>query len=249
VKKPSLLHAFAEPVRASGEYATSLGLFPFLRLLPSGDGHPVLTLPGFMATDRSTRPLRRLLTALGYPTSGWGLGRNVGPTQRAIETMPLLLERMVDEAGAKASIVGWSLGGIYARHLATLTPELVRSVVTMGTPVRREVREASNAQALFDSLKAIHLPGLPILDDGEPLEVPVTAMYTRSDGIVHWETCIVQDAPNAENLRVRGSHVGLGFNPAVAYIVADRLAQPEGAWRPFTAPAAYRSIITADHAV
>lgn len=245
MKRPPLLRAIAEPVRASGEYATSIGLFPLRRMLPPGDGQPVIVLPGLAATDRSTAPLRRLLRSLGYQASGWGLGRNMGPTERVMGEMPGLLDRMAEESGRKVSLVGWSLGGIYARTLAARRPRLVRSIVTLGTPVRAEVHTASNATPLFNALGAFHVRGHPLLDDGEPLEVPVTAVHTRSDGIVHWETCLVQEAPHTENLRVRGSHTGLGFNPAATFIVAERLALPEGVWRPFEAPAAYRGIITA----
>ncbi len=158
--------------------------------------------------------------------------------------MPELLDRLADEAGEPVSIVGWSLGGIYARHLAAHTPKLVRVVVTLGTPVRSEVHGTSNASPLFQALKAIHVPGHPMLDGGQPLAVPVTAVHTRSDGIVRWETCLIEDAANTENLRVRGSHTGLGFNPAAGYIIADRLAQPAGEWAPFTPPPPYRRIIT-----
>ena len=244
MKKPSLVSALSEPLRASGEFATSVGLLPFRSRLPPGEPHSVLVLPGFMATDRSTVPLRRLLSSLGYDTHGWGLGRNFGPTERVARDMPLLLDRIADSANQPVSIIGWSLGGIYARQLAARTAEQVRVVVTLGTPVRNEVRAASNAQGLFDRLGAFHAPGHPLLDDGDPLAVPVTAVHTRADGVVHWETCLVRDAPNAENLRVTGSHTGLGFNPAVAYIIADRLAQPIGHWVRFSAPAPYQRIIS-----
>lgn len=244
MRRPSILRAIAEPVRATGEFATSLGLRPFSRLLPSGDGHPVLVLPGFMAGDGSTAALRQLLRSLGYEAHGWGLGRNIGPTERILHGLPELLSRISSESGRPVSLVGWSLGGIYARHMAAHTPHQVRLVVTLGTPVRSEVHDTSNASPLFQALRAIHVPGHPMLDGGQPLGVPVTAVHTRSDGIVHWETCLVENAPNTENLRVRGSHTGLGFNPAVAFIIADRLAQPEGVWQQFEAPPPYRRIIT-----
>lgn len=244
MRRPSILRAIAEPVRATGEFATSLGLRPFSRLLPPGDGHPVIVLPGFMAGDGSTAALRQLLGSLGYEPHPWGLGRNIGPTMKILNGLPELLSRVAAESGRAVSLVGWSLGGIYARHLAAHTPHLVRFVITLGTPVRSEVHDASNASPLFQALKAIHVPGHPMLDGGQPLSVPVTAVHTRSDGIVHWETCLVEDAPNAENLRVRGSHTGLGFNPAVGFLIADRLAQPKGAWTPFEAPTPYRRIIT-----
>ena len=244
MKRPSILKAIADPVRATGEFATSLGLLPFSRLLPSGDGHPVLVLPGFMGGDGSTRTLRQFLKSLDYQPHGWGLGRNIGPTEKVLNELPELLERIAADAGTQASLIGWSLGGVYARHLAAHAPGFVRFVVTLGTPVRSEVHGASNASPLFEALRATHVPGHPMLDSGHPLSVPVTAVHTRSDGIVHWETCLIEDAATAENLRVRGSHIGLGFNPAVGYIIADRLGQPAAEWAPFEAPGPYRRIIT-----
>lgn len=244
MKRPGIIHALSEPMRASGEYATSFGLMPFHRFLPDGDGHPILVLPGFMASDRSTTQLRRLLRRLGYETHPWGLGRNIGPTERVVDELPRLLEGIGDRSGRRVSLVGWSLGGVYARHLAASWPSLVRFVVTLGTPVRREVQGASNASVLYDSLRAVHVPGHLLLDDGAPLEVPVTAVHTRADGIVHWETCLVRPASNAENLRVRGSHIGLGYNPAVSYLIADRLAQTEDDWQPFEPGPPYGRVIT-----
>ena len=196
-----------------------------------------------MATDRSTLPLRRVLQSLGYEVHGWGLGRNVGPTDRVSQRMPERLESLKDTTGSKVRLVGWSLGGVYTRHLAARRPDLVESVVTLGTPVQSAVTDASNAHALFRMLSPIHAPGHPLLDEGAPLEVPVSAIHTRSDGIVHWETCIVEAADNAENLRISGSHTGLGFNPAVVFTVADRLAQPDGVWARFEVPRFYRGII------
>ncbi|NNF64025.1 MAG: alpha/beta fold hydrolase [Acidimicrobiia bacterium] len=245
MKRPSIISALAEPARASGEFVTSVGLLPFYRLLPRGDGHPVLVLPGFMAADGSTSPLRLVLTALGYETHPWGLGRNMGPTERVMDGMPELLHRIAGEAGRSVSIVGWSLGGVYGRDLAARHPDLVRSLVTLGTPTRPAVRYTSNAAPLYNALRNFHASDRDRFDDGEPLERPVTAIHTRSDGIIHWKTCLIRETANSENLRVRGSHVGLGHNPAVIYIIADRLAQPEGRWTPFVAPAAYRRVVTA----
>lgn len=248
MKRPGFFTAIAEPFRSTGEFATSVGLLPFVPVLPKGDGHPVLVLPGFLATDGSTAWLRRLLGGLGYRTYGWGLKRNLGPTEDVVNGLPALVDSIAQDAGERISVIGWSLGGIYARHLGARTPDLIRSVVTMGTPVRRDVRELSNASPAFDALRTTHVPGYPLLDDGVPLPTPVTAMHTRSDGVVPWKACLVESAPNAENLRVRGSHIGLGHNPAVIYVVADRLAQPDGGWRPIHIPSPYRRIITTEDA-
>ncbi len=243
LKRPSVVRALAEPIRATGEYVTYMGLLPFRRFLPPGDGHPVLVLPGFMASDASTVPLRRLLASLGYEVHGWGFGINVGPTEKVVDEMPRLLRRISEEAAAKVSLVGWSLGGVYARHLARTTTDVVRVVVTLGTPTKPEVHSSSNAAPMYRALSVVHVDGVPRLNDA-PLPVPVTALHSRSDGIVDWRACLIQESPTTENLRVRGSHMGMGHNPAAAYVVADRLAQPEGAWKPFTAPAPYRRIVT-----
>lgn len=243
VRKPPLVNALVDPVRAGGELATSVGLMPFLRLLPAGDGHPVLVLPGFMASDTSTIPLRTFLRSKGYAVSAWDLGRNLGPTAAVMEGMPALLRRIVDNDGRKASIVGWSMGGIYARWLARNHPDRVRQVVTMGTPVRPAVERNSNASTLFDYLRPYHEEGHPGLDDGVPLDVPTTAIHTRSDAIVPWETCLIDPGAQSENVRVSGSHSGLGFNPAALYVVADRLALEVGAWLPLKVRRWARSVV------
>jgi pimeloyl-ACP methyl ester carboxylesterase len=238
-----LLGTLLEPMRAGGELATTLSLAPFRARLPKGDGHGVVMLPGFMATDRSTEPLARLLRSLGYDARGWQLGRNLGPTGRVVAGLPELLDRVAASTDARVTLIGSSLGGVYARLLAARSPDLVRSVITLGTPVRSEVEQASNANTLYRALGPFHTLGLGF-DEGVALGVPTTAVHTRTDSIVHWRTCLVEDAPDTENLRVFGSHTGLGWNPAVLYLIADRLAQPEGTWAPFDAPLPYGRIIT-----
>ena len=111
---------------------------PLLSLLPKGDGHPVLVLPGFMASDSSTSPLRKLLADLGYATFGWGLGRNVRIDQRRLREMEQLLLQIYQETGRKVSLVGWSLGGVFARELAKLQPDAVRQVISLGSPIHRD---------------------------------------------------------------------------------------------------------------
>lgn len=243
-RKPPLVGALVDPVRAGGELATSVGLMPFLRLLPAGDGHPVLVLPGFMASDASTLPLRTFLRGKGYAVSAWDLGRNLGPTPEVMAGLPKLLRQIVREHGRTASVVGWSLGGVYARWLARTHPARVRHIVTLGTPVRQVVETTSNASGLFNYLRPYHDDDHPGLDDGEPLPVPATAVHTRSDAIVPWETCMIEPGANSENIRVAGSHTGLGFNPAALYVVADRLAQPIDGWRPLKVRRWARSLVT-----
>ena len=196
VKRPPLFAALIEPVRAGGEFATTTVLIPMMPMLPQGDGHPVIVLPGFMGADGSTNRARSFLSRLGYPAYRWGLGRNLGPTAQVMTGLPRLLESTYRTHGRTVSIVGWSLGGVYARHLAAKFPEMIRLVVTLGSPVHPEVEVASNASALYNRLKQLHVDDIDLFVGGAPLPVPVTAVFTQSDSIVHWETCIIEELPS-----------------------------------------------------
>ena len=123
-RPPHRLLALAEG-RAVFELASFYATRQLLGMLPRGDGHPVLVLPGFMASDSSTRPMRRLLKDLGYDAYGWGLGRNVRVDLARVHEMERLLLDIHEKTGRKVSIVGWSLGGVFARELAKLHPDLV----------------------------------------------------------------------------------------------------------------------------
>jgi pimeloyl-ACP methyl ester carboxylesterase len=205
-----------------------------------GDHHPVLVLPGFTADDRSTLPLRWFLRGQGYWTHGWHLGANMGPTTRVMDGLRARLTDVYEHQSKKVSVVGWSLGGIYARALARERPDMVRDVITLGTPFRMSESGRSAVSALWDSVSWRFAPEVELLllpeDDKPVLPVPATSIYTKTDGIVRWYTCIDKPGPLRESIEVRGSHSGLGFNPAVLYAVADRLAQPEDRWRPFRPP-------------
>jgi len=131
IAPPSRLLLLAEG-RALWEAGAAVALWPLLQLAPRGDGHPVLVLPGLVATDMSTKLLRRYLQSRGYDAQGWGLGRNLGPRGGIEDGMVRKLEAMQAESGRKVSLIGWSLGGVYARLLASSRPELVRSVTTLG---------------------------------------------------------------------------------------------------------------------
>jgi pimeloyl-ACP methyl ester carboxylesterase len=197
-------------LRAGVEIGAGLAALPWLRMAPRGDGHAVLVLPGLGASDDSTRMLRGVLRDRGYVAEGWGLGRNLGPRAGVEHALLDTLDRMSDESGRTVSLVGWSLGGLYASVLASRRPQGVRSVVTLGSP--------------------LHRPGAT---DRPTPPVPTSSIYTRSDEIVPWRCSIVKEGDESENIEVVGSHLGLGFNPAVLFAVSDRLAQAEGQWKPF----------------
>ncbi len=235
---PSWLLALFEAPRALSEAGSLLPARSFLQGLEPGDGHAVLTLPGFLASDRSTRVLRRYLAHWGYAAHRWDLGRNFGPLQDA-DLEGALDDRLAAihaESGRKVSLVGWSLGGLLARELARRQPELVRNVITLGSPLGDP--KATNAWRLYEMLSGYRVSDAEIREriEGfrEPVPgVPTTAVYSKSDAVVSWEIARLPAGDSVESIGVQGSHLGMGYNPAVLYLVADRLRQQEGDWRPF----------------
>ncbi len=234
-RPPHRLLAMAEG-RAMFELASFYATRHLLGLLPRGDGHPVLVLPGFMASDASTRPMRRLLKDLGYDAYGWKLGRNVRVDLQRVHEMERLLLDIHQKTGRKVSIVGWSLGGVFARELAKLHPDLVRQVVTLGSPIHDD-RRHTNASRLFEWLngkepEVVRHGRFTGLHKAPP--VPTTSVLTKTDGVVHWRGSVQgPDHAQTENIVVHASHCGLGVNPSVMVVLADRLKQPEGEWQPF----------------
>ena len=230
---PSRLLMLAEG-RALWEAGATLATWPLLQTAPRGDHHAVLVFPGLIASDGSTKLLRRYLESLGYEAHGWGLGRNLGPRAGIEGGMVRRLQELYERHnGRKVSLVGWSLGGVYARMLANLYPDMVRNVVTLGSPLRGHaystnawrVYEFVSGQKSHDPERMQHVTATP--------SMPVTSIYSRSDGVVAWQCSLTEPGPQSENIEVLASHVGLGAHPAVLYALADRLAQPGGEWKPF----------------
>ena len=233
IKPPSKLLFLAEG-RAVWEAWATVALWPALQKAPRGDGHPVLVLPGLAASDASTTLLRRYLKNRGYDARGWGQGRNLGPRPGVEEGMTDLLHRMQAQSGRKVSLVGWSLGGVYARLLASKFPDMVRNVITLGSPIAGAPR-ATNAWRLYEKVSGDRADNEERWQHIRPTPaVPTTSIYSRTDGVVAWPCSIEKTGHQAENVEVLGgSHLGMGANPAVLYALADRLAQPEGQWKPF----------------
>lgn len=231
--------------RAALEYANWRTTLPLLRRLPTGDGHPVLVLPGFTAADRSTAQLRWLLRELGYRTYGWRLGANLGPTPNIVEGLARRVERIRHTNDERPiSLIGWSLGGIFARLLVRENPEYFRQVITLGSPFRTRVGDRSAVSHLWESLSPLHdQEFMRAFEDHDrpPLQIPATSVYSRTDGVVNWRLCLEAKSAISENIEVFGSHSGLGFNTSVAYVLADRLSQDEGDWRRFRAPLLLRA--------
>jgi pimeloyl-ACP methyl ester carboxylesterase len=234
LRKPSRFLLFSE-WRWMFEYGSSLAAIPALFGAKRGDGHAVLVIPGFLAGDMSTDMLRRFLTFLGYQTYGWDLGNNFGGVYAMRSKLRARLAEIAERSGRKVSLVGWSLGGVYARDLALSMPDSVRYVITMGSPFSNDL-SATNAGRLYEFLSGESITTAEPADLERlagSLPMPTTSFYTKTDGIVNWRTCLVDACERAENVEVYASHIGLGVNPAVLWAIADRLAQPEGEFSEF----------------
>jgi pimeloyl-ACP methyl ester carboxylesterase len=230
--------------RALAELAALPWFVPLLMAAPRGDGHPVLLLPGFMGSELSLAVLERFLRQRGYAAETWGLGRNVGFHPKHATALEQKIRYMHHKTGRKVSLVGWSLGGVFALYGAHQAPECVRSVVTLGSPLSVDPEGSASpplVKAMYRLIAhpmgtAAHSmqPRARLLRERQQLPMPLSCLYSLGDGVVPpQEATIDGDPTRHENIRVPGSHVGLGVNALVLWIVADRLAQPEGQWQPF----------------
>ena len=247
--KPPSRTLLALEVRAIQELGAFIGALPLLSLTPRGDGHPVLVLPGLIASDASTQPLRSFLRNKGYVADGWAQGRNRGPRPGVEDKMLDQIRRTADAHGRKISLIGWSLGGIYARRLAKEVPEYVRGVITLGSPFACPPY-ATNAWRVYEAASGLKVTDAYVHHTGplsEPPPVPTTSIYSRTDGVCAWQGCRDEPGPRVENIEIEASHCGMGHHPAAVFAIADRLAQKEGEWKPFHRKG-WRSLVYPDPA-
>ena len=219
--------------RAPWEFAASIVAAPWLRKLPMGDGHRVLVLPGLAANDLTTLPMRAFLKDRGYQPSPWDQGLNLGPRAGVLDALRARVRELFELDRKKISLIGWSLGGVYARELAKEMPAMIRCVITLGSPFAGPP-QATNAWWLFERVSGHPEPDAEMqaaLRLAPP--VPTTSIYSRTDGIVAWQCSLNPPGPLAENIEVHASHIGLGLNPLAMMAIADRLAQDPKRWQPF----------------
>lgn len=226
LEPPSSSHVIRE-ARGLVELPRLLLRFPSLARQPRGNGEPVLVLPGYGAGDGSTMILKGYLRLLGYRARGWGLGKNRGAVG---DSLPRLLRRLGNlsrRSQQKVTIIGWSFGGYLARELARERPDLVRLVVTLGTPVvggpKYTVAAESYRKRGID-IEAIAAE-VEQRDRMGNLEVPVVAIYSRRDAIVAWQACIDRKTSRIEHVEVKSTHLGFGFSADVYKVIAQRLAR------------------------
>ena len=227
-----------EAPRLAGELAASYAIDMVAPRRPSGDGRPVLVIPGFSATDGMTGRLRSHLKRHDFRVHGWGQGSNIGLTDRKVDGLIDRFEDIRKRYDEPVSIVGWSFGGVLARWLAHTYPGDVRQIVCLGSPWRAD-GERTRATGMFERSRRKH----GVSDRAEPMiellrgpvPVPCTAVYSKTDGIVPWRGCAVETVafPAAENVAVPSSHVGMVANPLVLDVVVDRLCQDPDDWQEF----------------
>jgi pimeloyl-ACP methyl ester carboxylesterase len=234
LKAPNALLLMMEG-RAPWEYAAMLAATPWLRRLPKGDGHPVIVFPGLGAADFTTIPLRNFLESQGYVAYPWQQGFNFGPREGVVDGVLDKVRSVYRQHQRPVSLIGWSLGGIYAREAAKELAEMTRCVITLGSPFTGHPK-ASNAWRFYEFVSGHSTDDLEVFEQvRQPPPVPTTSIYSKTDGIVAWQCSVNEVGPLTENIGVHASHVGMGMNPVAMYAIADRLAQDPRNWKPFDA--------------
>jgi pimeloyl-ACP methyl ester carboxylesterase len=228
LKPPHMLLALSDAPRAIADMTFLVLASPLLKKMPKAKSpHSVMVLPGFLGDDKGNQPLVRFLRGLGYNASGWQQGRNLGTTSFSEEALQKTMTELAEKSNGKVSLVGHSLGGIYAREIAKMAPETIHQVITLGSPFGEGQETASHAANLYRRLNPKEdqdLTDRSLLPT--PPSVPTTAIYTRGDGVVNWRTSKQEgDHPHVHNVEVPGSHIGLNMNAAVWYWVAKKLHQ------------------------
>lgn len=239
-RRPSLFHLMTEIPRTLVEMTALSVSLPLLSTVAKGDGHTVMVLPGFLAGDESTAVLRSYLRTMKYRPYGWGLGRNTGKFDLMASTLPEAFLALCEKAEGKITLIGQSLGGVYARELARLYPDKVRQVISLGSPITMDKTNevATLVSSLFEKSTGMTpeemKQALEFFDESQSPPVPMTAIYSHSDGVVHWEGCIeAEEDHQTQNIRVCSSHCGMAFHPAIYHIIADRLSQPADDWQKY----------------
>ncbi len=237
---PSIINSLLE-FRAGLEACALPYALPLLMRAGRGDGKPVLLIPGFTSSDNATYFVRRYLQRLGYDVYGWQLGTNNGLSAENFEALERRLAAIYQDTGRRVSLVGWSLGGFYARALANKHSPMVAKLITVGTtfsmPTPRGVNRVINR--LYG-----HLNPYQQMDEffiGSDLweytpAVPSTSIYSKGDGVNNWQYCLDSEGGLSENVRVWGSYSGMTVNPLVYHVLADRLAQDPARWRAYRLP-------------
>ena len=191
-----------------------------------GKGERVLVFPGFGAGDLSTLVLRQYLAYLGYNSAGWQQGINTGDVMVMIRTLTDAVRKQAQDTSAPVILVGWSLGGYLAREVAREVPNHVSQVLTLGSPIIGGPKYTRVAALFKDNGLSLDMIEQAIASrDKQLLQMPITNIYSKNDGVVAWEACIDHKSPDVEHFEVRSSHLGLGISADVFRIIARQLSK------------------------
>ena len=204
--RPATGLLMTEPIRGLADLTALLLAAPALAAAPRGDGHGVLVFPGLLAGDTSTMPLRAFLRWLGYDVRGWALGRNQGPTEAVLTGLPRAVLDHAERTGRPVSLIGWSLGGIYAREMARRHPRKVRQVITLGSPYAMRDPRQTYAYGPYQRFRSRHVLDRKLPSHQQrarPVDVPSTSVYSRWDGVVPWPACVEPETALHQNVGSR----------------------------------------------
>lgn len=227
-----------DAVRCICESGTCIGAYPILSRAPKGDGHAIMVIPGLGVNDLTTKMMRLFFERLGYKVFGWGQGINSRYDEDVILELDRRLSDLFSRYG-KVSVIGQCFGGLYALKLAHAHPDMVRSVITLGTSTSDPLN-ADRLRWLYkllngqDQLNEFD-DNMSVLSSDFPgaLPIPTTSIYSKTDGVIDWKKSVFDEIGQSESIAIVTSHFGMGNNPLVLWVMADRLAQPEEAWEPF----------------
>jgi pimeloyl-ACP methyl ester carboxylesterase len=193
--------------------------------LPRGQGETVLLIPGFLAGDWTMHSLRDFLKHLDYRVEFAGVALNLGPTKGFLPHLELAVERLHAESGAPIVVIGQSLGGAFARVLAHRHSGRICHVVTLASPIHFPI--ATPLESIAKLLAPLHSPDVAALQEliERPPPVPVTALYSRTDGIVDWRCCLQEESATCVNIEVSSAHSAMGFDPEAQAVIARALAE------------------------
>lgn len=213
-------------LRAALQLGRLAAATPRLRRLPRGAGEPVVLVPGWRSPHASMEPLRRFLRSKGYDARHWGFGTNEGLPERDAPRLAGRLETLTAEVGQPVALIGWSLGGIIAREVARDAPHLVQQILTYGTPVVGGPTFTLGASSFGSRESARIAEVVADADRARPIQVPITALFTRRDRVVSWSACIDRASRDVTHVEVGSTHLGMGVDPDVWVVIATRLGAP-----------------------
>ena len=218
---PSIRHRLGE-LTGVLQAARLLRSAPWLARAPRGHGETVIDLPGWKAPEASNLAMRIWLRRLGYDARSWGLGTNSGAVERDVEVLVDRLRRSPE--APPVALLGWSLGGVVAREIARVAPERVARVITYGSPVVGGAGHTIFASSYRDEESERIVAESERLAAEDPIRVPITAIYSRRDGVVDWRACIDRASLDVSHVEVGSTHLALGLDPDVWWTVATVLS-------------------------